>query len=268
MNLPADAAALIDVSRLKAQLGAAACRFDVDTVSVCTSTNSELLARPNLASGTVLVADTQTAGRGRRGRSWISDTAASLTFSLFWRFHRPPAAMAGLSLAVGVAVARGLTPFCPDLRLKWPNDLLRPHAGQWGKLGGILVETVADAESCAAVIGIGINLAAPTQVSSALPATGLGEESAAQPDRLEVLAAMLVELPGVLDQFDADGFAPFVAAWQALNAYHGVPVNIEEGGRMLGTGRCTGVDRDGALLLEHDGKLVRWLSGDLSLRPA
>ena len=130
---------LIEPARLRTLLGAAAGRFDVDSLAECASTNTELLARAERGapSGSVLVADRQTAGRGSRGRTWQSSPGASLTFSLLWRFTDGVHGLAGLSLAVGVAVIRALAACgAHGVMLKWPNDILLDEA----KLGGILVE--------------------------------------------------------------------------------------------------------------------------------
>ena len=149
------------IAAIASALGPLARRFDVDVLDTCASTNAELLARAETgaASGTVLVANEQTAGRGRRGRSWIASPGDSLTFSLLWRFA-PGTAPAGLSLAVGLAVARALQKVgAGDTALKWPNDILRNRR----KLGGILVELLPGAPH-AAVIGIGINLHLPADL--------------------------------------------------------------------------------------------------------
>ena len=152
--------ALIDPHRLSSLLGAACGRFAVDALAECDSTNSVLLQRAGQGapSGSVVVADRQTAGRGSRGRRWESSPGASLTFSLLWRFEGGVHRLAGLSLAVGVALVRALAACgAPGITLKWPNDILLDEA----KLGGILVE-LQGAEGCSlAVIGIGINLAPP-----------------------------------------------------------------------------------------------------------
>jgi biotin-[acetyl-CoA-carboxylase] ligase BirA-like protein len=130
-------------------------RFDIDVLDSCDSTNAVLLARAEAGapSGTVVIANEQTAGRGRRGRSWFASRGDSLTFSLLWRFA-PGTAPAGLSLAVGLAVAQALEKVgAGGTALKWPNDILKDGR----KLGGILVELLPGAPH-AAVIGIGINL--------------------------------------------------------------------------------------------------------------
>ncbi|MBP8162925.1 MAG: biotin--[acetyl-CoA-carboxylase] ligase, partial [Propionivibrio sp.] len=132
-------ARLIEPARLQALLGDASGRFDVDSLAECASTNTELLvhAERGAPSGSVLVADRQTAGRGSRGRSWLASPEASLTFSVLWRFEGGLERMSGLSLAVGVAVVEALEACgAAGVKLKWPNDILHQDA----KLGGILVE--------------------------------------------------------------------------------------------------------------------------------
>jgi len=152
---------LLDLMLLKERLGLQAGRFDVDALAECDSTNSELMRRADRGApaGTVIVADRQRAGRGRRGRSWLSSPEASLTFSLLWRFPGSPTRLSGLSLAVGVGLARALGGLgAPGVRLKWPNDVLLATNGDFAKLAGILVELASDRRGTQAVIGIGINL--------------------------------------------------------------------------------------------------------------
>lgn len=260
---------LIDLGRLRQCLGAAACRFDVDALDACDSTNSEAMRRAaaGVAGGTVVVADTQHAGRGRRGRTWLSAPADSLTFSLIWRFDPRATALSGLSLAVGVAIVRALASLGVEgVGLKWPNDILRRDTAGWRKLAGVLVELSTDRRGVAAVIGIGINLAAPAGELDQ-PAAGLGDAGRPAPDRHVLLAALLAELAGVLDRFASEGFAAFADEWSAQHAFAGEPVRILEDARELLTGTCRGVDGEGALRVERaDGRIERCLSGDVSVR--
>lgn len=248
----------LSVASIAAALGPLAARFDVDVLEECESTNSRLLARVDGApSGSVVVAERQTAGRGRMGRAWISDAAASLTFSLLWRLPHG-ASPSGLSLAVGVAVAEALQGLgVDDIALKWPNDVLR--GGK--KLGGILVELAGSA----AVIGIGLNLRLPADLPPEVSggATALDREL----DRSALLAALLVALHDVLEQFGIGGFAALRDRWQALNAHAGAPVRVIAEFAVPVEGICMGVDVDGALLLETAVCVQRILSGDVSLRP-
>lgn len=262
---------LIDPVRLQARLGAARGRFDVDALSVCDSTSSVLLARAaeGAPAGTVIVADRQTAGRGRRGRSWSSSPEASLTFSVLWRFDGGVDRLAGLSLAAGVALARALeTCGVSQVNLKWPNDLLLNDA----KLGGILVELQGERRSMLAVIGIGLNLQLPTsslgQESFAQSAAALAQSLNPVPDRHDLLAQILIELALVLDRFADGGFAALRDEWQERNAWQDRPVSLLRDGLVEMQGICRGADVDGALLIENANGIERCLSGDLSLRSA
>lgn len=258
---------LIDLTELRSRLGAAAVRFDVDALTVCDSTNSLLMERAGhgAPSGTVVVADEQTAGRGRRGRNWQSTPADSLTFSLLWRFSCRAERLAGLSLAVGVAVARALNGLgARELGLKWPNDIL--VAGQ-AKLGGILIELQGGRDSTAAIIGIGLNLRVPT-ADVGQPVAGLADALTVLPDRHGLLAALLRELAAVLDLFASQGFAALREEWQAQHAWQGRPIRLLADGVEQAAGTCLGADDDGALLLDTPAGVIRHWSGELSLRSA
>ncbi len=252
-----------DLAAIARFLGPQARRFDVDLLPVCASTNAVLLERAEAGAppGSVVVAATQTAGRGRLGRTWLSAPGDSLTFSLLWRFA-PGTAPAGLSLAVGLAVARALAKLgAGEAALKWPNDLLKDGR----KLGGILVELVSGAPH-AAVIGIGLNLRLPAAMPEELRRQSAALDAAVAPDRL--LAAILQELLAVLESFAARGFAALRDEWRAHHAYENQPVRLLSDFTPPRAGICRGVADDGALLLETDGRIERILSGELSLRPA
>ena len=257
---------LIDPAHLQTLLGPVTGRFDVDSLVLCGSTNSELLRRAESGapSGSVLVADRQTAGRGRRGRQWFATPDSALMFSLLWRFPGQAGRLAGLSLAIGVAVAQALEALgVRDVGLKWPNDVLLGD----GKLAGILVELSAERRDTLAVIGIGLNLTVPDEP---LPqaASGLADVLAVIPDRHVVLAQLLIALASVLDRFANGGFAALQGAWQGRHAWQGKPVRVLLDDRREICGRCLGADEDGALLIETSAGTERFLSGDLSLRPA
>ncbi len=264
--MPAMTPALIDPVRLKPLLGALAPRFDVDALAEGSSSSDLLLERAarGAGSGSVLVVDRQTAGRGRRGRQWQSSPEASLTFSVLWRFDGGVERLAGLSLAVGVALARALSSLgVAGVRLKWPNDVLLDGR----KLAGILVELSSERRGMVAVIGIGLNLSPPANVPDLdVPAAGLAGALPELPERHLLLATILAELAPVLDAFSAEGFAALRDAWQALHAWQGEPVAVLRDGRVEMSGICRGADADGALLVETAAGLERCLSGDLSLR--
>ncbi|MCK9389677.1 MAG: biotin--[acetyl-CoA-carboxylase] ligase [Sulfuritalea sp.] len=264
--MPATNVAATTIAAIAAKLGVAARRFDIDILPRCDSTNAVLLSRAEAGapSGTVVIAEEQTAGRGRRGRIWFASPGDSLTFSLLWRFA-PGTAPAGLSLAVGVAVTRALTIVgAGKTALKWPNDILKDGR----KLGGILVELVPGAPH-AAVIGIGINLRLPVGMpedvcaaSTAIDATG------AAADVNELLAALLGELLATLEIFATEGFAAIRPEWMARHAWQDARVSLSTDFAPPREGICRGVDTDGALLLEVDGRVERVLSGEVSLRRA
>ena len=261
---------LLDLVLLKERLGLQAGRFDVDALTECDSTNSELMRRADggAPSGSVVVADRQSAGRRRRGRSWLSEPGRSLTFSVLWRFTGRADRLAGLSLAVGVALARALEGLGGSgIALKWPNDVILQTAGVHAKLAGILVELSTDRRGTVAVIGIGLNLEAPSG-ELPQPAAGLAEAMVRLPDRHVVLAAILGELVATLDAFAVDGFAGQKSAWLARHAWQDCAVRVFGDGGAQRDGLCRGVDDDGALLLEHGGQLERIHAGDVSLRSA
>jgi len=258
----------LDAAAVQAQLGAHARHFRLELVDACASTNTLLLerARGGAPSGSVIACEMQSAGRGRRGNSWQSGLGGSLTFSLLWRYTQGAAGLSGLSLAAGVAVARALASAgAADVQLKWPNDLL--HAGR--KLGGILIEVHSDGpDSTAAVIGIGLNVRLHTSLRDAITqaVTDVASISAQPPQRNRLLAATLIELAQVLDQFALHGFAPLRQEWMARHAHQGKAVTLSSADGAAVSGRAAGVAGDGALLLETARGVERYVSGELSLR--
>jgi BirA family biotin operon repressor/biotin-[acetyl-CoA-carboxylase] ligase len=261
---------LIDPVLLKTRLASLAGRFNVDALDECDSTSSELLRRAERGapSGSVVVADRQSAGRGRRGRSWLSSPESSLTFSLLWRFSGNAASLSGLSLAVGVALVRAMESLgAQGICLKWPNDVLYRSGDDFAKLAGILIELSSDRRGSQAIIGIGLNLVPPPG-DLPQPAAGLSQACPQPADRHDVLAAILGQLTGVLDIFAVDGFSGLKTEWQSYNAWQDHAVQILGDGVVPKRGRCLGVDADGALLLETASGIERIFSGDVSLRPA
>lgn len=261
---------LIDPVLLKARLANQAGRFDVDVLDECDSTSSELMRRAERGapSGSVVVADRQSAGRGRRGRNWLSSPESSLTFSLLWRFPGNPAGLSGLSLAVGVALAQAMESLgAAGVCLKWPNDVLARCGDDFAKLAGILIELSSDRRGTQAIIGIGLNLAPPTG-ELPQPAVGLSQICSLPPERHDVLAAILGQLAAVLDDFTVNRFFCLKMKWQSYHAWQGLAVQLLGEGEAPKAGICLGVDDDGALLLETGAGVERIFSGDVSLRRA
>ena len=256
----------LDVAAITAALGDLARRFDVDVLAECDSTNTRLmaLAEAGAPSGSVLVAERQTAGRGRRGRSWLSAPGASLTFSLLWRFPHGTS-LDGLSLAVGVALTRGLESFgISGVALKWPNDVLLKGR----KLAGILIELAPGPRPEAAVIGIGLNLRLPPDMPNELSGTvaALLDSGIKLPSPNVLLAHLLRALHEQLADFTRHGFAGARTAWLEHHAYADQPVCLLADFAAPLEGICRGVDDDGALLLETIDGLCRIISGDVTLR--
>ena len=243
-------------------------RFTIDVLPVCESTNALLLERAEQGapSGAVIIAERQTAGRGSRGRSWAAHPGKSLAFSVLWHFQPGLERLAGLSLAVGVAVARALRlRGARRVSLKWPNDILSDNA----KLGGILIDLQEQPDYAFAVIGIGINLGIPgdTDFSGfSLPPAGLDSLLSPLPDAQSLLASLLIGLVDVLDIFSVQGFAPLCDEWRTMNAWQDRPVRLLRGDIVEKEGICRGADNDGALLVQTKKGIERCLSGDLSLR--
>lgn len=258
----------IDPARLDAALTPCATPWRIELRQSCASSNEELLAAADAgaAHGRVLVCERQTAGRGRRGRRWESLASGSLTFSVLWRLAAEAPPPMGLSLAVGLALARAFEALgARDIALKWPNDVL----GGGGKLAGILIElSSAGARPQAAVIGIGINIALPPEfaIDSGLPVSDLARVSVAPPQRERVLTEVLRALDTTLCRFVGEGFAPLRDAWMRRHAYAGAEVCIGGETATPIVGRCEGVDEQGALIIGTAAGPRRILSGDLSLR--
>ena len=251
---------------IAAGCAASASHVAIEVVAETGSTNADLLARVDTLRGPVLlIAEAQTAGRGRAGRSWLSTPGATLTFSLAWHFKGPLQRIAGLPLAVGVALAETMNALSVPVQLKWPNDLLRDGK----KLGGILVETQQSAAGeIWAVIGAGINLVMSDELEAQIGRAVAAAPWLAQMDRNALMAALLSRLAAVLAEFDDTGFAAFSERWNALHAWQGQNVSIIDNGQTLHSGRAAGVDDIGRLLLDTADGRTGILSGDVSLRLA
>jgi len=237
------------------------------------STNTVLLKRAPPVSGKaiVLLAERQSAGRGRHGRHWIAAPGEVLCLSVGWVFERMPQDMPALSLAVGVSCARALRQAgIEGIGLKWPNDLVAAHR----KLGGILIETRTEPGGAVyAVIGIGLNLELSAATRAAIRALGTEPVDAcelAAPCGLDtkVLVSTLIEsVIAALRRFACDGFVGFSRDWDLLDSLRGAAVSVRQGDTNF-TGISRGIDARGALLVEIAGKLAHFLSGEVSLRAA
>lgn len=238
------------------------------------STNRHVLEHAANLPGTahVCVAEIQNAGRGRRGRSWIAPFGSGVCMSLGWQFVEAPPTFSALSLAVGVAAVRAFRRLgIGGIGLKWPNDLI----WQQRKLGGILIEMRGESAGPAqVVIGIGINMRMPGAIRIML-----AEQQAAlisdvheimrerTPPRNALIAMLLEEVTKMLQTFGERGFEPFADEWRHLDTLADAPVRVTSGSQTT-FGRARGVDLDGTLLVDVNGELRRFASGEVSLRPA
>ena len=265
----AEALDLFESPALAARSKKIAPELCVEVLDQCPSTNTVLAQRAAAGAphGTVLVCEHQSAGRGRRGNSWISEVGGSLAFSILWRFPRGAGALGGLSLAVAVGAAKALERLGTEgVEVKWPNDLY--CAGR--KLGGILIESSGDILGPSTVIvGVGINvrLGARTRKRIGGPATDIASHSEAAPSRTAVFVESLESIAGVLARFSREGFAPFRREWLQRHAWQGRRVALLQAGRRVAEGKVVGVAEDGALILASVEGIRRFHSGELSLRP-
>ncbi len=230
------------------------------------STNTALLraASDGAPDLSVVLAEMQTDGRGRRGRSWQSPLGGNVYFSLLKRFDAAMAALAGLSIAAGIALTRTLRGFGIDsVGLKWPNDMVADGR----KVAGVLVELGGEfLGPCYAVIGIGINVRAPDG-NIDQPITDLAALCATPPSRNDVVARLIENLVTATDTFARDGFGAFERDFAEFDALAGKPVRVHSAGAVR-DGVAAGVDARGALRVRHGAETVTYDSADVSVRAA
>jgi BirA family biotin operon repressor/biotin-[acetyl-CoA-carboxylase] ligase len=225
-------------------------------------------AAPPPGFADAVLTEFQHAGRGRRGRHWIAPFGAGIALSMAWTFGDGAGSLSALSLAVGVATLRALSRAgAQGLGLKWPNDIWFRDR----KIGGVLIELKAEAGGPAhVVIGVGINVMLAAAARREIEAGGscvaaVADACAEAPSRNLVAGAILDELLSMLGRFEREGFAAFREAWTALDALSGRPARVLLGEAAV-DGIARGVDLDGALLLETQDGLRRFVSGEASLR--
>ncbi len=256
----------LDAARLQAAVGA---RVRVRVLPVVDSTSTRLLEAPAQDDPQALLAEVQTAGRGRRGRTWVSPFGAQLAVSLAWSFEALPPQLTALPLAVGVVCARALQAHgVREVQLKWPNDIVVGTR----KLGGILLEHRGEGGGgCRVIVGVGINLSVqPVQALGVeQPWINLDElvraQALAPVSRNALAAGLLRELAGALDAYAHAGFAPLAAAWSALDVTRGRSVRVRLHDHEF-DGRAEGVDEHGALIVHAAGERHRLHSGEVSVR--
>ena len=245
---------------------------NVAVVWSVSSTNTVLLSRPNPPNGCceVMLAEYQTAGRGRRGRVWLAPPGGSICLSLSWTFRDVPADLGSLGLVIGVCELRALRELgLAEAKLKWPNDVLVADR----KLGGVLIELRAESAGPACVvIGIGLNVALGAALLERIADTGIVPTDLAtagleQPSRNLVVGRVVASCIRGLLEFEREGLRPFIEEWRDADALRGRMVEVRDAGGDIARGLARGVDLHGALLVETvDEGLKRFISGDVSVR--
>lgn len=230
------------------------------------STNSYFVERvQTAASGSVCFAELQTAGKGRRGRQWVSPFGSNIYLSLLWRFQGSPLTISGLSLVVGIAVMRALKiHYQEEFQLKWPNDIFYENK----KLGGILIEVLGEAEGpCTAVIGLGLNLYLPEKSAEAITQqwTDLSKITGRKQLNKNGLAATLLgQLLPIIADFEANGLAGYLEEWRSYDALKDKNATLYVGQNSY-SGIVNGIDNQGLLLITMpDGRAQAFASGEVS----
>ena len=239
------------------QISTALSPYQVHYQPVMSSTNEWILQNiPNLNKGDLCLAEYQTAGRGRRGRQWLSPFAGQMIFSFYWTFD-PKKSIEGLSLVIGLAIAEVL-----NVQVKWPNDIL--FDGR--KLGGILVEIANHKNGLLnLVIGVGINVSLPMQTEISQPYAQLSEMDP-DIDRQTLFPTLIQHLYVRLERFEKEGInAEFQQAWQNHNAFFNSEVNVITEQRVI-SGIEQGIDERGYLQVQCGAELKMFNGGEVSLR--
>jgi BirA family biotin operon repressor/biotin-[acetyl-CoA-carboxylase] ligase len=217
------------------------------------------------ASGTVCLAERQSAGKGRHGRQWISPFGRNIYLSLLWRFERAPVELSGMSLAAGIGVLRSLRQLgCDEAGLKWPNDIL----WRGKKLAGLLLEVAGEAAGPAhLVIGVGLNqklgaageaIDQPWVDLASIPGVRLHS-------RNELVASLLKNLLDVIAQYDRSGLAGFIPEWDRHDLLKGSQVVIRNAERCY-VGEHLGIDEMGGIRLRIADQIRTFWAGEVSLR--
>jgi BirA family transcriptional regulator, biotin operon repressor / biotin---[acetyl-CoA-carboxylase] ligase len=263
---------LLDINAIQAELTAAIqgkC-LEIAVFDQCESTNNHLMAeaRQGRVENKACLAEYQTAGKGRRGRHWVSPFGQNIMLSVLWRFESGTSAIAGLSLAIGVAVIRALkNQGIEDVGLKWPNDIF----WQGKKLGGILIEVSGETNGpCAVVVGLGLNGYVPAKAAADINQEWVdlrqitGQTTL---NRNRLVAALLNTLIPMLAEFEHTDLLPYLQEWRRYDCMLNQTVTVQLHNQAL-SGIVKGIDDDGLLLLQDGkGNLQAFSSAEISFNP-
>ena len=260
---------LLAAPRIRSGLDAQASAWlrELDVRPSIDSTNTALLAQASARriDGCILTAEMQSAGRGRRGREWLSPFGRNLAVSFGIETRRPPAELGTLSLVVGLAVRAALEDYgLVGVELKWPNDVLL-HGR---KVAGILIELVRPTAPVEVVVGIGVNVGCHAAIASKVAqAVADVAEQIAQPSRNALLALLVNRLVATIRRFEEAGFEPFRQQWQEAHRYQGETVTVTlpaAAGHIAG--RALGIGADGALRIDTGNGVREFNAGEVSVR--
>lgn len=251
---------LIDASRLVQSIDNRCFYFDE-----IASTNGFILSHTTeLKNGDVCVAEYQSAGRGRRGRTWVSPYGHHLYFSLFWTFPQGMAQAMGLSLVVACTLVEVLKSFgVENIGVKWPNDIYLDNK----KLAGILIEMSGQADSqCQLIIGVGVNMAMSEEQGKGIdqPWSDLSD-LVDMPDKTALVIELQKQLKRDIQLFEREGLRAFKLRWQAADLFYGREIRLLMADNFV-DGICRGVDEQGAVLLETAEGVQAFIGGEISLR--
>ncbi len=255
----------LDRERIGGFLAASACRPDHLTILEEVDSTNRFLLENEVLGLSVCLAERQTAGRGRRGRSWQATAYGNLLLSVSATFQDMPDPLGVLSLGAGVAVYRAVRSLgVADCALKWPNDVL----WQARKLAGILIEMRGEPEAMRIVIGVGLNGTVGPKAAAAIDQPWVDLRSFLPVvDRDRVAAAVIAELYRVMDDYRQGRGASILSEWRAHHAYAGQRVSVAVAGEPACVGIVQDVNAEGALVLQVAGSTRVMRSGEVSVRP-
>ncbi|MDO6642124.1 MULTISPECIES: bifunctional biotin--[acetyl-CoA-carboxylase] ligase/biotin operon repressor BirA [unclassified Shewanella] len=229
------------------------------------STNAFMLQHADeLKTGDICIAEYQSAGRGRRGRNWVSPYGHHVYASIFWRLNQGMNAAMGLSLIVGCSIVKTLEKYgVENLGLKWPNDIYKDNK----KLAGILIELSGHSlDECNLVIGFGINMSMSNKHAEAIDQPWSDLSALAEmPNKTDLMIDLHQQLKSDLRLFELQGLTPFIPQWEKHDLFIHKEVDLIMAPHSL-SGICRGIDQQGAILLEINGNITSHIGGEISLR--
>lgn len=260
----------LNAENIQRELGELNQFVNLELINVTDSTNKYLNSSATIKPhASVVIANIQTKGKGRRGRSWQTSVGESLAMSLLWKFDKGASGLSGLSLVIGVAIQRLMKKIgINNSFLKWPNDLLILEDDAYYKLAGVLIELQGDLESrCSAVIGVGINYDLSNDIIKNIdqPVTNIKKYLNSDIDLNQLSAMLIREIIGSLSEFESNGFSSIREEWLLYNAFKDKTISFIKSSGEIITGQIVDIETDGALkILQNNGMHEILISGEVS----